>query len=285
MYKLKNTYINRMIALQLSSKEIDFILYIANFQNENGIVSSVYYKDVCAAINISIQKFYDIIAVLTGKMLISTEKINRADICVKLLGNEFMNHDFSDGYLNVSALDFQNKKFRELKAGSKLLYLYMQRFSQGKHMLVQRFYDSFSQLFYKTKKSIQIYLSELKKNHLLFVKKKRNRAYNYEMTIRKGNALQIRRVNIPFEKDGYLDNIKELIIRNFKRFLPTGSKEKVLYDIVHLADTKRAKGYSNFPIIIANAIRKSLELQKEEKKEQPVINAALVNKCLSGLLG
>lgn len=57
MNKLKNSYIDKMVSCQLSSKEIDFILYIAKFQNESGIISSVYYKDVCSAISISIQKF------------------------------------------------------------------------------------------------------------------------------------------------------------------------------------------------------------------------------------
>ena len=80
MNKLKNTYIEKMVKEQLSSREIDFILYIARYQNDSGIVSSVYYKDVCSAIHISIQKFYDIIESLQAKDLIHAEKLNNADI-------------------------------------------------------------------------------------------------------------------------------------------------------------------------------------------------------------
>ena len=38
MYKLKNTYIDRMISNKLTSKEIDFILHIAMYQDDTGRV-------------------------------------------------------------------------------------------------------------------------------------------------------------------------------------------------------------------------------------------------------
>ena len=44
-----------MIEAGISSREIDFLLYIAVYQNEEGIVESVYYKGVCNATEISVQ--------------------------------------------------------------------------------------------------------------------------------------------------------------------------------------------------------------------------------------
>ena len=132
MYKLKNSYIDRMVEAGLSSREVDFILYIANYQDIYGTVFSVYYKDVCQAINISYQKFYDILASLQEKKLITWEKQHRTDICVTLVGNDFSDKNFKAGYLKVAATDFMCDSFRELKAGSKLLFLYLKRFTKIK---------------------------------------------------------------------------------------------------------------------------------------------------------
>lgn len=274
-----------MVRMQLSSREVDFILYIAKYQNDSGIVSSVYYKDVCSAISISIQKFYDIIGSLQDKGLITVEKVNSVDMSVALVGNSFLDKDFSVGYLNVSSMDFRKEKFIRMKAGSKLLYLYMQRFVKGKHMMVQNFYDSFCGLFGRTKKCLQKYLSELKKNFFLFVSKKRNKAYHYEMTIKNSTVLNIPEINIPREKDGLIDNIKKMLSRNFKKYIPGKDGEKILENIADLVFTKKAEKIKNIANFIVDAVKESLKQQKREKKEQPVLNAALVNKHFTLLLG
>ena len=83
-----------MIEKQLTSKEVDFILYISRFQSESGTVYSVYYKDICSAINISNQKFYDLLSSLEKKALISFRKENQVDYCITLVGNDFSDKDF-----------------------------------------------------------------------------------------------------------------------------------------------------------------------------------------------
>ena len=94
MYKLKNTYIDRMVSNRLTSKEIDFILHIAMYQDDTGRVISVYYKDICTSIGVSNQGFYNILNSLRDKNMISYEKKHRADIQVTLLGNDFSNRNF-----------------------------------------------------------------------------------------------------------------------------------------------------------------------------------------------
>lgn len=286
MHKLKNTYIDKMINNKLSSKEIDFLLYIATSQNEFGRIESVYYKDVCSAIDISIQKFYDILKSLSEKGLITYEKIHRADITVTLVGNSFYGVDYKKnkpGYLNVAKTDFKNLKWRELKAGSKLLYLYTQRFIEGKHMLVQNFYEEFCKLFDAAKKSLQSYIHELKKKKLLFISKKRNKTYKYEMTMKRSTVLHTKGL-IEREKESYIQNIISAIRRNFKKYLPEKEPDKVLNDIGNLADTKRAEKHTNFAFLIVKAVEDSIRLQKEEKKNRPVLNAALVNSCLGKII-
>lgn len=284
MYKLKNSYIDRMVALKLSSKEIDFILFLAGMQDDGGTIHSVYYKDVCSTIHISVQKFYDLLEKLCHKGLLSYEKRNRVDYVVKLTDNDFSEKSFSIGYLKVGAMDFLSEKFTALKAGSKLLYLYMQRFIKGKHMLTRTFYSDFCKLFQRARKSIQAYIKELREKCLLFVSKKRNRAYHYEITFQNSSVLKLKEEYIPFEKSGYLSNLKQLIFRNYKKLLPENDPEGAVNDIVSLADTKRAERYDNFVFLIIRAIQISLEKQRLEAKKKPVLNAALINSCLSNIL-
>ena len=287
MYKLKNTYIDAMIANRLSSSEIDFILYISKFQSNGGTVESVYYKDVCTKIGISTQKFYDILHNLTKKGLISWVKNNPSDLSVTLSGNSFVNVDFSSkhvpGYVNIAQNKFQETWFLDMKAGAKLLYLYSQRFLMGKHMLVENFYVDFCKLFGVVKKTLQEYIHELKIRKLLFISMKRNTAYHYEMTMKRSSVLYDKGI-LPNENSLYEHNLVKMMERNFKKYLPDPEADGsilALKQIAALAVQKRSLRKDNFPFLIANAIRNSILQQKQEGKKQPVINAALVNKLIT----
>lgn len=288
MYKLKNSYIDKMVSSRLSSKEIDFLLYIALYQSESGIVESVYYKDVCNSIGISIQKFYDILNSLSNKNLITYSKVNAADVRVTVCDNDFSNESYqkgSSGYLNVAQHNFSSTKFREMKAGSKLFYLYTQRFINGKHMLLDNFYEEFCALLGVVKKSLQQYIHELREKKLLFISKKRNKAYNYEISFRRSTVLFKDSFQMGREKQYYVDNIAALIRRNFKG-LTQNSDDKSVKDIASLAEQERAKKYCNFISLIIDAIKMSVTRQKQEgkDKEKLMLNAALVNKCLSDVI-
>ena len=272
-----------MIDKQISSREVDFLLYIARFQDDFGKVYSVSYKDVCDSIHISIQKFYDILGSLASKGLIRVDKLNKADYCVTLVDNDFSDKDFSEGYLNVASQKFQSEDFLSLKAGSKLLYLYMQRFTKGRHMLLEKFYNEFCKRFHCAKKTIQEWLRQLNKVFLLISKRKRNRTYHYEMCMKIGGGIQLSRnekIRLQTENTFYKSNIKQLIKRNFKRFLPE-HPDRLLDDISELAITRFSSEIIGVPIRLLAAVRRSLLIQHEESKVKPVLNAALVNKCLT----
>lgn len=279
MYKLKNSYVDRMIDAGISKSEVAFILHVAQYQDDYGTVHSVYYKDVCAAIGISVQKFYDILASLSRKALILYEKVNAADFRVRLLDNDFSDNDFSGGYINVAEKDFHKDAFTGLKAGAQLLYLYSQRFANGRHMLLSNFYEEFCRKFRVKHKTLQIYVQELKEKKLLFISKKRNKAYNYEMTMRRSHCLD-RKGIIPHEKDGYILNIKKLILANFGRYL-TRADDKGVDNVASLAEQQRALAHRDFPSLIVGAIKDSFKLQREEKRKRFSFNAALVNKILT----
>lgn len=282
MYKLKNSYIDQMIKNRTTSKEIDFLLYISMFQDEHGKVNSVYYKDVCESVGFSVQTFYDVIDSLQRKGLIRYYKVNSADITVTLIDNDFSDGDFSCGYLKVSSKKFQDKRFLNLKWGSKLLYLYMQRFSSGRHMLVSEFYKRFCEFLGVTAKSIQRYLLELKNSALLFASRKRNKAYHYEMNLKNSTVLDLSEPDIMAESTAFTENICSLIQCNFKKYLPDNERKKsiLLYNLASLSGQQRFRGMDPIHYLI-DTISLSLRIQKKEKRKSIVLSAPYVNKLMS----
>ena len=298
MYKLKNSYIDKIIENKISSKEIDFLLHISLSQDEYGVVGSVYYKSVCEKIGISYQKFYDILEHLQEIGLIFAQKINRMDYTIKLIGNDFSEANrqsedpsigskaFGFGYLKVGGYDFECDRFSKLKAGAKLLFLYYQRFTSGKHMLLKNFYDDHSALLGVTPRSLQTYLKELSDARLLGVGRSRNKAYNYEINLRCTKTLdKSRSMILPTENDVYKSNIEDMIRINFRSNLPEdpGIRSKALKDISAMTDQSRCKKDRHLIQSILTAIKRSLTLQRDEGKKRPILNAPLVNKCLTEL--
>ena len=145
-------------------------------------------------------------------------------------------------------------------------------------MLVSGFYEEFCKIFRVAHKTMQIYLQELKDNKLLFISKKRNKAYHFEMTMKRSSCLDVDDFLVPNEKDTYLDNIKSLLMTNFGGYF---TSEDTAAEIAGFADTKRAAHYDNFISLIVQAVKSGINLQKREKKKSIALSASLVNKCLS----
>ena len=133
-----------------------------------------------------------------------------------------------------------------------------------------------------SKKTLQLYVHELKQRKYLFISKKRNKAYHYEMTMKRSTVLNKKGL-IPREKEGYFDNIKRLVAVNIKNYIDVTDEadNKALYDIANLAEAKRAEQIRNFPSLIVGAVKDSFKLQREEKRKELRLNAALVNRYLT----
>ncbi len=291
MYKLSTDFIDKMINARLTSKEINFLLYVAMYQEENGKVYSVYYKDVCDKIRISVQKFYDIVKSLEEKGIIAVQKNEACDISVVLLGNDFTAKSYVKGeadaakYFKIAKINVLDSKFLKLKAGAKLLYLYLDRFNKtGRHGFIETMYNEFCTLLGCAKKTIREYLHALKELRLLYVSVKRNRSYNYELCIKHSREKELK--VIPNEFDFKLHNQKAHIRRNFIKFLPKDQDKtkKFFDDIGSILNTQRARGRIDFFDLIVSAVHGSIDLQKQEEKEKPVLNAALINKLLTSNL-
>lgn len=153
--------------MRITSKEIDFLIYISRFQDESGRVEGVHYKDVCDTIHISYQAFYDIKNSLIEKGFISAEKTNRIDHDITIIGNSFKNVEEFESYINTNYDIFYDEKFLAMKAGSKLLAMEMMKRTfagQGSTVIgKEKFYESFCKMFQVSKRVLRHYLMQIKK--------------------------------------------------------------------------------------------------------------------------
>lgn len=172
MQKIGLSVLENMVKQNITNRELDFILYIARFQNEYGVVTGVYYKDVCDAINLSYQGFYDCKKSLEEKGIISCEKNNYFDWDITILNNSFKGKEnYGRGYVNIHCDMVRDPEFRNCKVGAKLLALLLlrdwrinlkQSKSESFKILRENFLNKYTKLFGVSRRMVREYLGELK---------------------------------------------------------------------------------------------------------------------------
>lgn len=167
MQKISNEIVDKLIAVKATSKEIDFIIHISHFQNDDGCIEGVHYKEVCRETKMSYQGFYDTKQSLTDKKIISSTKENRIDHDITILNNVFKNEeDNKRGYVSTAHRIFQSENFHKLKAGAKLLamkLMMMTRAGKNQYRIgTAKFYEEYTKLFNVSKRVMRTYLMELK---------------------------------------------------------------------------------------------------------------------------
>lgn len=185
MQKLSLGVLERMFQEDVTSKEINFILHIAKYQDDRGVVQGIYYRDVCRAIGISSQKFYDILYSLKKKKIIEYEKNDYTDWDITICNNDFSiytDQDYKSGnvkYFNVNHALFSNPVFLGLKSGAKLMAIDMFRIiltgramsdKQSYQIGVRKFYEKYKELLHVELRAVQNYLHDLKQLFGVFVK-------------------------------------------------------------------------------------------------------------------
>ena len=91
MQKIKYGVLDKLLRADLSRAEMDFILHISHYQDDTGCVSGIYYRDICEALQISYQTFYDVLRSLQAKEIIKVDKAFYGDWDVTILDNSFQN--------------------------------------------------------------------------------------------------------------------------------------------------------------------------------------------------
>ena len=222
MQKLKNSIIAKMIKARLTNKEIDFLIYVSRFQNDDGVVSGVYYKEVCENMHMSVQGFYDVKNTLIRKGFIRSEKNSPTDHDITILDNAFLTeNDIKAGYVNTNHNIFFHEKYARLKAGAKLLAMELMKLSYAGtgecRIGTEKFYKKYTQLFGVSKRVMRIYLMQLKIFFSIGIKE----GIYY---IRPKNIVY-RQLGQASENDNYAAHNVDVICRR-NRIQEAGKKEK-----------------------------------------------------------
>lgn len=122
--KLKREVIDKMIENKCSKKEIDFILLIAQWQQENGVIYNVHFSNIIKELDIHQKTFYDLLDRLEKKNIITCEKCRVGYYHIAILDNDFSNGPYKDiTYININRPFLFGEQFRSFKASVKLVIL------------------------------------------------------------------------------------------------------------------------------------------------------------------
>lgn len=164
--KLKYAIIHKLITL--TAKEMELLMYIIMVEDqETGLAEGVHYRDVMQYTGMCKQSFYNALRGLERKGIVRVTRPSDVDYNVLVLDNGFPDHNWSEGYVNLSRKVFRTKKFRNLKAHEKYMLL---EFLKGTHenghsmcIGVKKFYEKFQKLLGVTARVLRGYLHNLKK--------------------------------------------------------------------------------------------------------------------------
>jgi len=124
MQKLGVNVLNKIIENKCTSREIDFLLYISQYQNNLGKVESINQRETCNELGISKQTFYNILSSLERKNIIKVDYSNKKDWDIVILDNMyFLPYQKLRRYINTNRVFLFSNEFRAQKTNVKLLVL------------------------------------------------------------------------------------------------------------------------------------------------------------------
>lgn len=283
MQKLSVEVLEKCIQQNLTSAEINMLLYIARFQNDDGVVHGVYYKDVCDAIGLSYQGFYDCKKSLQNKGIIESEKANYYDWNIKIVNNSFIGKDnYGRGYVSVSSKMVKSKIFQKLRANAKIMALYLLRewqisFSKTRKKSYQILKDTFLKKFSGlgvSARMLRSYLTELTPFLSVYLENGRK----YYITFKND---EIRNISTLSENDELREHEYIVSCRRNRIHNYTNKQKEDIFDVLKQYHVKLIK---DLEFDLSKIIAKSLEiinqgiLTKKNWKRQ--VNPSLVHKLI-----
>lgn len=289
MQKLSIEVLEHAMQQNLTSAEVDMLLYIARFQNDAGTARGIYYKDVCEGIGISYQAFYDCKKGLEEKGIISSEKNNYYDWDITILNNSFVgNENFGRGYVSVSSKMVRSAVFRKFKANTKLMALYLLREwlisrkrtnKESYQILKENFLAKFRKLLNVSDRMIRRYLGQLQPFLSVYLENGRK----YYLTFKKHEATE------QWEKTGqgneeYREHeIETACRRNHLKELDNGVRK----DIMQLMQQYHVKIKKHLEFNLSDLVHESLAAINQDRKPgkwKRNISPAFLNKLMQAQL-
>lgn len=121
-----NYFTNLFTTEDITAKDIDLILYCTRRQDEFGVCTNIYYKEIQKSLHIkSRQTFHNILDRLQQLNLIEYKHIRYARYSIRLINNSPIEHIENSSYIDINKDFLYSNEFIALRKNSKLLCLYL----------------------------------------------------------------------------------------------------------------------------------------------------------------
>lgn len=167
MQKLRRVVLDKMIEARLTALQVDMMVYLSRYQNDDGSVSGVYYRDVCRDTGMSNQSFYNVLRSLRDKGLIEMQKNSSSDWDIRILDNDCSDQRMiGKQYINTNQGMFYSPVFAKMKGPEKLLSMFFLRRCGENHggfrKSAKDFIEDLTKDFEITKRMLILYLKKVK---------------------------------------------------------------------------------------------------------------------------
>lgn len=258
--KIKHANLNKIMQ-RCTGKEIDFILYIAQFQDDKGLVKGINYKDLCNDINIAQSTFFHVISSLEDKEIIKINYLNTdySFWTITINDNAFTEpSSFKEGYLNINYTILHSKQFQELRKGEKVIVLNLLKIANGR---------------YKIKATIQTLMkwTGFKKQAVIRYIKRLSKLFNIDRV----NNLCTFYADAPFYEKG--DTEKNILNKHLIKYI--SKRQKANADKTSITEVSNLFNQYAWldPTVIFEIIEKSLD-------QIGLLNVKYIHKYLSNYL-
>ncbi len=154
----------------LKSTEMDFLLFVARFQNLKGEITGVHHSMVTKGTGMCKQSFYAAMRGLEQKGIIEVTKRSEIDWDILILDNDFSHKGAfqkgNEGYINLHRKVFHTKRFQNLKAHEKYMLMYFLKCTHknsGSYRIgTKTFYEKFKNELHVSCRVIRSYLHKMR---------------------------------------------------------------------------------------------------------------------------
>lgn len=160
----------------LTTTEMNILLLLVRYQDDDGLVIGVHYKDFMDELNFkSRQTFYNVLRSLKEKNFIEYTQNVKGDYDVVVLDNEGYTKQEDHDYINLNRNIFRDKIFYKMKGHEKYLLMKLMRLTaknRGKYLReVKAFLEECITELQVTRRVIIQYLHTLKKYFSITIRK------------------------------------------------------------------------------------------------------------------
>ncbi len=158
-----------------TAKEIDFLLYICQFQDEYGNIVGITYKDVMEKANLKKSTYYKVLYSLEEKefVKINWNSTEYAHWEIKIINNVFVcSEDYKKGYIKLNYEILHSKEFIALTRCAKVIILNLLKIKDFYKEKIKLTYERLLEWTSSSKRSLSKFLNALSKIfNITFAKK------------------------------------------------------------------------------------------------------------------